>query len=228
MSIAQVHAVTAYRGETAVLRDITVELGGRTVAVIGENGSGKSSFALLLAGLIQPETGHLSVLGVDARREQALLRQRTAMIFSNPDTQILMPTVAEDIAFSIRRERLPASVAQQRVRTALDRFGLTEYADHSAHDLSGGQKQLLALCGAFIRSPDLLIADEPTAFLDARNARLIADHLFADTGHRLVVVTHDLELAARCETAVLFENGRVLRSGETGSVVDEYRSRLVC
>ncbi|WP_341995052.1 energy-coupling factor ABC transporter ATP-binding protein [Microbacterium sp. LWH7-1.2] len=215
-------------GETDVLRDVTVDLAARTVAVIGENGSGKSTFARLIGGLVRPTSGTISILGLDAVRHAAELRRRTALVFSNPDAQIVMPTVAEDVAFSLRAERMPPADVRERVAAALARFGLTPLADRSAHDLSGGQKQLLALCGAFVRRPDLVIADEPTAYLDARNARRVADHLLEDAGHRLLLVTHDLALAQRCEQAVLFAGGRAVAVGEPAAVVAEYETTLRC
>jgi biotin transport system ATP-binding protein len=214
--------------DVEVLHEVSVELDARTIAVIGENGSGKSTFARLLGGLVARTAGEMSILGLDPAAHANDLRRRIALIFSNPDAQIIMPTVAEDVAFSLRPERLKRNELDERVAVALDRFGLTELAERPSHDLSGGQKQLLALCGAFVRRPDLVIADEPTAYLDARNARRVADHLLEDTGHRLVLVTHDLALARRCETAVLFSRGRVAAVGDPSAMIDEYEARLAC
>ncbi len=215
-------------GGTPVLHDVTLSLEARTVAVVGENGSGKSSFARLLGGLVKPSAGELRIFGLDIVTQAAELRRRTALVFSNPDAQIIMPTVAEDVAFSLRAARLRPAEKQERVAAALDAFGLTALAEASAHDLSGGQKQLLALCGAFVREPDLVIADEPTAYLDARNSRVVADHLFADAGHQLILVTHDLALARRCEQAVLFEGGRVRSVGDAAEIVAQYEAMLQC
>jgi biotin transport system ATP-binding protein len=220
--------VSVRLGDAVVLRDVSVDLDARTVAVIGENGSGKSTFARLIGGLIGRTGGTLRIFGVDPATHAKQLQRRTALVFSNPDAQILMPTVAEDVAFSLRADRLPAAELRERVAIALDRFGLTDLADRPSHDLSGGQKQLLALCGAFIRRPELVVADEPTAYLDARNARRVADHLFADTGHRLVLVTHDLDLARRCDTAVLFAEGRLVAAGEAAGIVADYEAILRC
>jgi biotin transport system ATP-binding protein len=215
-------------GDVDVLHDVHLDLDVRTVAVIGENGSGKSTFARLLGGLVSPSSGTLRILGLDPVREAKELRRRTALVFSNPDAQILMPTVAEDVAFSLRAERLDRAEQQGRVASALDRFGLADLAARSSHDLSGGQKQLLALCGAFVRRPELVVADEPTAYLDARNARRVADHLFADEGHRLVLVTHDLALAGRCDAAVLFAGGRLTTVGDPAAVIAQYEALLRC
>lgn len=226
MTGIRLDGVTVRLGDTVALDDVTVALDAARIAVVGANGSGKSTFARLLAGLVSPTTGRVSVHGLDPARQAAQLRRLVSMVFSNPDAQIIMPTVAEDAAFSLRSERIPRAESAARVAEALDRFGLTDLADRAAHDLSGGQKQLLALCGAFVRRPELVIADEPTAYLDARNARRVADHLLEDTGHRLVLVTHDLALAARCETAVLFAGGTVAAVGDPARIVAEYEDLL--
>ncbi|MEO7017451.1 MAG: ABC transporter ATP-binding protein [Leifsonia sp.] len=223
--------VTVRLDERNALEAVTLSLSQPRIAVVGSNGSGKSTFARLLGGLVAPTAGTLRVHGLDPARESAALRRRTSFVFSNPDVQIIMPTVAEDAAFSLRAERLPRAEAATRVAEALARFGLTDLADRPAHDLSGGQKQLLALCAALIRRPALVIADEPTAYLDARNSILIADHLLAsatEPGHQLVLVTHDLQLAARCDVAVRFEEGRLVDVGDPAAVIDGYESSLRC
>lgn len=228
MSVIRCRGLSARLGDREVLHDVALDLGARTIAVIGDNGSGKSTFARLAAGLVRRASGDLEVLGLDPEKDAAALRRRVALVLSNPDAQIVMPTVAEDVALSLRPLRLSREERARRVAASLERFGLDALADRPAHDLSGGQKQLLALCGAFVRAPDLVVADEPTAFLDARNARTVADHLLADTGHVLVVVTHDLALARRCEEAVLFADGRVAASGTADEVVDAYERALAC
>ncbi|MFF2052981.1 energy-coupling factor ABC transporter ATP-binding protein [Leifsonia sp. NPDC058194] len=227
MSAIHLDAVSVRLGDTDILHGVDLDLDARTVAVVGENGSGKSTFARLLGALTPASSGTVRVLGLDPVRQAAELRRRVAVVFSNPDAQIVLPTVAEDVAFSLRAEKPSRAEAAERVAHALERFGLTALAQHPSHDLSGGQKQLLALCGAFIREPELVIADEPTAYLDARNARRVADHLFAEEhGHRLVLVTHDLALAERCDTAVLFAGGRVAGVGSPAEIVAEYEASL--
>lgn len=228
MSTLRCDGLSARLGGRVVLRDVTLDLDVRTIAVIGDNGSGKSTFARLIAGLATRSAGDLAVLGLDPDRDAADLRRRVALVLSNPDAQIVMPVVADDVGFSLRAERLGKAQRAERVDRALARFGLADLADRPAHDLSGGQKQLLALCAAFVREPDLVVADEPTASLDARNARRVADHLLADTGHALVLVTHDLVLARRCDAAVLFAEGSVSAAGAASGVVDAYERALAC
>lgn len=211
-----------------VLSGVDLDLDARTIAVIGDNGSGKSTFARVLAGLVRRDTGDVRVLGLDPDVDAAEHRRRVALVLSNPDAQIVMPVVSEDVGFSLRPQRLPRADRAERVARTLERFGLTDLAERPAHDLSGGQKQLLALAGAFVREPELVVADEPTAYLDARNARRVADHLLADAGHALVLVTHDLALARRCDAAVLFTEGTVSAAGAASEVVDEYERALVC
>nr|WP_307487227.1 ABC transporter ATP-binding protein [Microbacterium trichothecenolyticum] len=214
--------------DRTVLRDVTLDLAARTIAVVGDNGSGKSTFARVVAGLVRRTEGSLEVGGHDPDADAAAHRRRVALVLSNPDAQIVMPTVSEDVALSLRPERLGRAERDRRVSEALVRFGLDGFGDQAAHALSGGQKQLLALCGAFVRRPEIVVADEPTACLDARNARVVAGHLLADTGHTLIVVTHDLALARRCEAAVLFEDGRAVASGAAVDIVDAYERALSC
>ncbi|MBN9212356.1 MAG: energy-coupling factor ABC transporter ATP-binding protein [Microbacterium sp. 71-36] len=227
-SVLRCRDLTVRLDGRAVLRGIDLDLDARTIAVVGDNGSGKSTFARVVAGLIRRDAGDLAVRGLDPDRDAAELGRRVALVLSNPDAQIVMPVVADDVGFSLRAERLPRAERAERVARALARFGLTDLAERPAHDLSGGQKQLLALCGAFVREPDLVVADEPTAYLDARNARRVADHLLADTGHALLLVTHDLALARRCDAAVLFADGVVSAAGVASEVIDVYERALRC
>ncbi|MDF2562508.1 MAG: energy-coupling factor transporter ATP-binding protein [Microbacterium sp.] len=203
-----------------VLRDVSLSLAAQTIAVIGANGSGKSTFARLLNGLIAPSAGEVRVHGLDTTRDRAALRRRVGFVFTNPDAQILMPTPAEDLALSLRGR--PTSEVSERVRETLAAHGLAGHADIPAASLSGGQKQMLALASVLITEPRLIVADEPTTLLDLRNSRRIGDLLLAQQA-QVVVVTHDLDLAARCEMAVLFDEGRVTASGEPSAVIAAYR-----
>ncbi|WEK60003.1 MAG: ABC transporter ATP-binding protein [Candidatus Microbacterium colombiense] len=204
----------------AILTDVSVDLTARRIAVIGANGSGKSTFARLLNGLTAPTSGSVRVLGLDSTRDRAALRRRVGFVFTNPDAQILMPTPAEDLALSLRGR--PTAEVAARVETALLAHGLGDHADAPASGLSGGQKQMLALASVLITEPDLVVADEPTTLLDLRNARRVG-RLLLEQPAQVVLVTHDLELAAQCDTALLFEGGRLLAVGEPAHLVARYR-----
>ena len=203
-----------------LLDDVTLELTAPRIAVIGANGSGKSTFARLLNGLMTPTTGTVTVHGLDALRERTAVRRRVGFVFTDPDAQILMPTPAEDLALSLRGR--PRGDIAARVQETLDRHGLGAHADIPASSLSGGQKQMLALAAVLLSEPALIVADEPTTLLDLRNARRIGDLLLAQDA-QVLIVTHDLELAARCDTAVLFDGGRVVEQGDPESVIARYR-----
>lgn len=204
----------------SVLHDISVELTASTIAVIGANGSGKSTFARLLNGLVTPHSGTVRVHGHDTVQEPAAVRRLVGFVFTNPDAQILMPTPAEDLALSLRGR--PKAEVAARVQETLETNGLGAHAEVPASMLSGGQKQMLALASVLIAQPRVIVADEPTTLLDLRNARRIGDLLLAQQA-QVVVVTHDLDLAARCDAALLFEDGRIAASGEPARVIDAYR-----
>lgn len=204
----------------AVLRDVSANLSAPTIAVVGANGSGKSTFARLVNGLVTPTTGRVTVNGMDVSRNRAAVRRRVGFVFSNPEAQILMPTPAEDLALSLRGS--PRTEIAETVRETLAAHGLSDHADAPASSLSGGQKQMLALASVLITAPDIIVADEPTTLLDLRNARRVGDLLLAQSA-QVILVTHDLELAARCDAALLFDGGRVVASGEPDAVIAAYR-----
>lgn len=215
-----------FAGRTA-LRDVSIELAQRRIGVIGANGSGKSTFARLLNGLIAPTAGSVRVHGLDPVRQGKELRRRVGFVFSNPDAQIVMPAAAEDVAFSLRGRGLTRAEIDERTSAALESFALTPHAEAPAHNLSSGQKQLLALAAILVTEPTLVVADEPTALLDAVNSRNISGHLLDDPRHQLVLVTHDLALAARCDVVLRFEDARLVEHGEPGTVIAGYQRSYV-
>jgi biotin transport system ATP-binding protein len=206
-----------------VLDEVTVQLDQHRIAVIGANGSGKSTFARVLDGLVAPTRGTARVLGFDVAREAKRMRAEVGFVFTNPDAQILMPTVAEDVRLSLKGSALDRSTIDARVTSVLAAYGLAAHADAPAYSLSGGQKQLLALASVLVREPKLVIADEPTTLLDLGNARRIGALLIEELPAQLVVVTHDLELAARCDIALRFHEGRLVELGEPAAVVERYQ-----
>ncbi|AKE89814.1 MULTISPECIES: energy-coupling factor ABC transporter ATP-binding protein [Rhodococcus] len=212
-------------GERTVLDGIDVTLTERRVGIVGANGSGKSTLARMINGLVIPTSGTVTVDGLDTARKAREVRRRVGFVFTDPDHQIVMPTVAEDVAFSLRRSGLSKAERAERVRRVLADFGLAGHHDHPSHLLSGGQKQLLALAAIMVTDPQVLVADEPTTLLDLRNARLIA-RTFAALEQQLVVVTHHLDLLTGFDRVLVVDGGRVVADDTPGPAIDYYR-RLV-
>lgn len=209
-----------------VLEGVRVRTAARRIAVVGANGSGKSTFVRTLNGLVTPSGGRARVLGLDPVRDGATVRRHVGFVFSNPDVQLILPTIGEDLALSLRGSGLSKAEVAERVEQALADIGLAGRADESAYALSGGQKQMLALAGVLIRRPGLVVADEPTAFLDAANARRISARLLDQDERAVVIVTHDPALARRCDVAIRFEGGRLVDEGEPDRVVTDYLAAL--
>ena len=222
MPLIEVEGVShTYPGQQRpVLHDISVRLDEHRIGVIGANGSGKSTFARLLNGLIVPDRGSVHIDGHDTRRDGKRVRQLVGFCFTDPDAQIVMPTVAEDVAFSLRRE-LRGPALRTRVQEVLVRFGLVEHADHPAHLLSGGQKQLLALASVLVTEPALIVMDEPTTLLDLRNARQILN-LVASLGEQVVLLTHHLDLLTGFDRVLVFDEGRIAADAPPDQAIDRY------
>lgn len=204
-------------GARFALSEVSLELTAPTVAVIGANGSGKSTFARLLNGLAVPTSGTVSVFGNKPNTKES------AFVFSNPDLQIVMPTVFEDVAYSLRGEKLSKAEIKGRVTEVLKVVGIEDLSEETCQSLSSGQKQLLAIAGAYIRKPRLLIADEPTTLLDLPNTKRITKILTGFGAEQLVVITHDLELAAACGQVVWFDGGHLRAVGSPSKVIENYR-----
>lgn len=212
-------------GTVTSLQDVSLRTRARSIAVVGLNGSGKSTFARVVAGLRKPAAGTVTVGGVDmATRHRR--RAGVGFVFTDPDAQIVMPTVGEDLAFSLRGSGLSKTQIAERVDRVLVENNLAGRADTPAHDLSGGQKQMLAIHAVLASDPRLVIADEPTTLLDARNARRISAALL-NSGRQTIIVTHDLQLAQRCEAAILFDRSRLLAQGEPQQVISRYLEEVV-
>ena len=213
---------TTVEGELLVLQETDLTITERRVALIGPNGAGKSTLARLLNGLVTASTGSVRVDGLDPAHRGREVRRRVAFSFTDPRAQLVMPTAGEDVALSLRRTHPDAAQRREAVREVLTGFGLGGLEERSVHALSGGQAQLLALAGVLATDPDVLVADEPTTLLDLANSRRIGD-LLMGLRQQLVLVTHDLELASRCDRAILVDGGRVIADGPAGWVVEQYR-----
>lgn len=210
-------------GTRTILRVDDLVLAEPSIALIGANGSGKSTLARLLNGLAEPSTGTVTVDGLDVVADGAAVRRKVGFVFTDPSAQLVMPTVVEDVALSLRRTHRGKRERTASAHRVLEEYGLGELADRSVHTLSGGQRQLLALAGVLATGADVLVADEPTTLLDLTNSRRIGD-LLLGLPQQLVLVTHDLELAERCARALVIDQGRVVHDSDGATAVRHYRS----
>lgn len=202
--------VTVKPDDAVLLDNVSATLDAPTTAIIGENGSGKSTLAKVLAGLLD-YTGSAKIQDIEVATGRKQLARRVGMIIANAAAQVIMPSVAEDIELSLRH--LPKDRRQATLEAVLAEHDLTEFADRPALSLSSGQLQRLALASVLATRPDVLIADEPTTMLDARYAKLVGEQLFASTDRQLILITHDLQLAAKCEDIIWIHDAKIAHRG---------------
>lgn len=219
------------------LKGITLEIQkGEFVAVLGHNGSGKSTFAKLLNLILEPTGGTLSVAGFDLSRgdlsEEDLiaLRRRVGMVFQNPDNQLVATIVEDDVAFGPENLGVPMPELRERVDNALATVGMSEYASSEPHHLSGGQKQRIAIAGILAMKPECVIFDEATAMLDPVGRKEVLDtirRLNREDGMTVIHITHYMNEAAFADRIVVINDGTVLMQGtpdEIFSKRDELRA----
>lgn len=211
--------------DLTVLRGINVSLRERRIAIVGANGSGKSSFARLLNGLQLPTHGSVVVDGIDTRRDGKAVRRKVGFVFQNPDNQIVFPIVDEDLAFGLKNQKLPPSIVEDKVTEALNRYDLLPFRKHASHKLSGGQKQLVAISGVLAMNPTYIVLDEPTTLLDLRNKRRIAAAIdaFEQTA---IVVSHDLDFLKHFDRVLVFDEGAIIIDDEPSAALTRYVERM--
>ena len=227
------HLSFTYQSEepdpTPALRDVSVDIRrGEYVAVLGHNGSGKSTFAKLLNLMLEPSGGKLVIGGADLSHSAELTeeelfahRRRVGMVFQNPDNQLVATVVEEDVAFGPENLGIPNPELRERVDHALATVGMTEYARHEPHRLSGGQKQRVAIAGVIAMMPECVIFDESTAMLDPSGRREVLDmirKLNRDCGMTVLNITHYMEEAALADRIIVINDGSVFLDGTPDEV----------
>ena len=214
------HAYVDEEGNTGyALRDVSVQIKrGEFVAVIGTNGSGKSTFAKHLNALLLPTEGDVLVDGISVRDEARVwdIRSRVGMVFQNPDNQIVAAVVEEDVAFGPENLGVPREQLQERVDAALAAVDMTAYRKHAPHMLSGGQKQRVAIAGVLAMQPECIVLDEPTAMLDPRGREEVMQTVRAlhdKRGMTVVYITHFMEEAAQADRILVMIQGELVMDG---------------
>lgn len=218
-------------GAHPAVSDLSVTVNaGEYVAVLGHNGSGKSTFAKLLNMILTPTSGRLFVGGEeltsDTFDEEALfrLRGRVGMVFQNPDNQIVASVVEEDVAFGPENLGIPYDEMHARVAEALAAVDMTEYAKHAPSRLSGGQKQRVAIAGVIAMMPECMILDESTAMLDPKGRREVlevVERLNRERGITVLHITHYMEEAARADRILIIDDGKLLLDGTPKEVFSQ-------
>lgn len=215
------------------LNNINLEIEkGSFVAVLGHNGSGKSTFAKHINALVQPTKGTLWLKGYDTKKEEFVwdIRQSAGMIFQNPDNQLVATVVEEDIAFGPENMGIAPTEIRKRVDDALATVQMTEYITHAPSKLSGGQKQRIAIAGVLAMKPDCIVLDEPTAMLDPVGRKDVIDtilRLNKEEGITIVLITHYMDEAVRADQIYVIDDGNIVMNGtpkEIFSQVDRLKS----
>ena len=234
MGIVEIkNATYSYTGENSInpaLSGITMSVKkGEYVAVIGRNGSGKSTFAKLINALLLPESGSVTVNGMDTKDESKIwdIRKCAGMVFQNPDNQIIATIVEEDVAFGPENMGVDPVEIRKRVDAALAEVGMSEYSHHAPHMLSGGQKQRVAIAGVLAMQPDILVFDEPTAMLDPEGREEVLSTIkrLHGEGKTIIYITHYMEEALLADRVYVLAGGRIVLSGSPREVFSD-RERI--
>ncbi|MCC6496652.1 MAG: ABC transporter ATP-binding protein [Propionibacteriaceae bacterium] len=204
-----------------LLQPTSIELRERRVAVIGANGSGKSTLLRLLNGLVLPSAGEVIVAGLDTRRDGREVRRLVGFVFTDPMAQLVLATAADDVELSLRTLIPDRAARRAEALRLLAERGLAEVAEQSVYDLSGGERQLVALTSVLAAGPRIIVADEPTTLLDLRNRDLVRAAI-AGLEQQVILATHDLELAAEAERVLVIEGGRLIADGEPADAIAAY------
>ncbi|WP_255950250.1 energy-coupling factor ABC transporter ATP-binding protein [Streptomyces odontomachi] len=199
--------------------DLTIGRGER-VALLGPNGAGKTTLVLHLNGILSGGIGTVTVAGLPVgKRTMAEVRRRVGIVFQDPDDQLFMPTVREDVAFGPAAAGAKGAELQERVHRALERVGMAEFADRPPHHLSFGQRRRVAVATVLAMEPEILVLDEPSSNLDPASRRELAD-ILRSLDVTVLMVTHDLPYALElCPRAAILSEGVITADGSTADLL---------
>lgn len=214
----------SYDGKHEVIRDLSFGIKkGSYTTIIGENGSGKSTIAKLLVGLLPQKSGSIEIAGL-ALNDQNLseIRTKIGIVFQNPDNQFIGSTVADDIAFGLENKCVLPTEMDAIIETFAAETGMKDYLDREPSKLSGGQKQRVAIAGVLAMAPDILIFDEATSMLDPRGKKEISEliqKIHQEKHLTIISITHDIEEAALSDYVIVLNEGRIISMGEPAEVL---------
>ncbi|MFA7413222.1 MAG: ABC transporter ATP-binding protein [Rhizobium sp.] len=209
-------------GAQMALEPLTLTLNERRIGVIGLNGSGKTTFARLINGLIKPSAGKVTVNGHDTVAEAKAVLSLVGFIFQNPANQIILPIIRDDIAFGPKIRGLKGGELTRAVDAVLSRFGISHLAERRPHELSGGELQLAALAAVMVTRPEVVIFDEPTNQLDLKN-RVVVERAIRNLDENAIVISHDLALIEDFGRVLVFHAGKLVFDGPADEAIRRYR-----
>ncbi|SCK17055.1 biotin transport system ATP-binding protein [Variovorax sp. HW608] len=222
----QIESVVLERGGQRVFDGLTLSLDEPRIGIIGDNGAGKSSLLRLIAGLDQPQRGHVKVHGHDARSDRSALPRKIGLMFQNPDDQVICPTVEEELAFTLSARNLSRKEARKEARAFLADRGLAHWGTRAIAELSQGQRQQVCLLALQIGRPLTLLLDEPFASLDLPSQHRLSRQIMAST-QQLVFSTHVLEQVRDFERVIWLDRGQVRADGAGREVCEAYRADVM-
>jgi cobalt/nickel transport system ATP-binding protein len=195
---------------------------GESVAIVGANGAGKSTLLLHLNGYHTPQQGTVQIGDFPVTKKTLPeVRRTVGMVFQDPDDQLFMPTVMDDVAFGPRNLNLPEETVQQKVTAALEQVDALHLKDRPSHRLSGGEKRAVAIASVLSMTPNILVMDEPTTGLDPHARRLLINRLESFT-HTKIIATHDLDLVLDlCQRTIVIHGGKVMADGATEDIFQD-------
>lgn len=220
-------------GKSRAIDEVNIDVEeGQFIAILGHNGSGKSTFAKHLNAILVPTEGSIWVNGRDTRKPEELwnVRQSAGMVFQNPDNQIIGTVVEEDVGFGPENLGVPTNEIWERVEESLKAVGMIEYRHHSPNKLSGGQKQRVAIAGVIAMRPKCIVLDEPTAMLDPNGRREVlrtVEELRRQEKVTVILITHYMEEVIDADKVFVMDHGHVVMEGtprEIFSQVDTLKS----
>ena len=208
------HLTFSYDGKNDILKDVSFSIPkGSYTTIIGHNGSGKSTMAKLIIGLLEAKKGKIQILGQELNEESVYeLRSHVGIVFQNPDNQFVGATVEDDVAFGLENKGVPYEEMASRVQEALEFVGMSEFKDREPARLSGGQKQRVAIAGIVAMRPSILILDEATSMLDPEGRQELIQSIKAirkEYGMTVLSITHDLDEVALSDRVLVLKKGKV-------------------
>lgn len=231
MSAVEVsHLSFSYDGQNDVIKDVSFEIPkGSYTTIVGHNGSGKSTIAKLLIGLLKAKSGEIKILGNILNEENVYsLRNHVGIVFQNPDNQFIGSTVSDDIAFGLENHCVPQEQMQAIIEDVAARVNMSDFLDSEPTKLSGGQKQRVAIAGILAIAPDIIIFDESTSMLDPQGKASINEQiqkLHDERNITILSITHDMEEVAQSEYVIVLKDGKVEMQG-TPKQIFEHKGKL--